>query len=207
MPARLAVLLSGRGSNFEAIADAVDAGRIPDARIGAVVSDVARARGLARARERGLPAHDVLRSRFASRADHEAAVTRILEDARADLVCLAGYMRILSPDFVARWRGRILNIHPSLLPKYPGVSPQRRAIEAGESVSGCTVHFVDEGTDTGPIVLQRVVPIVAGDTEESLSGRILEQEHVLYPEAIVKVLEELRSRPSAAQKPVHRGLP
>jgi phosphoribosylglycinamide formyltransferase-1 len=207
MPARLAVLLSGRGSNFEAIADAVDAGRIPDARIGAVVSDVARARGLARARERGLPAHDVLRSRFASRADHEAALTRILEDARADLVCLAGYMRILSPDFVARWRGRILNIHPSLLPKYPGVSPQRRAIEAGESVSGCTVHFVDEGTDTGPIVLQRVVPIVAGDTEESLSGRILEQEHVLYPEAIVKVLEELRSRPSAAQKPVHRGLP
>jgi len=207
MPARLAVLLSGRGSNFEAIADAVDAGRIPDARIGAVVSDVARARGLARARERGLPAHDVERSRFASRAGHEAAVTRILEDARADLVCLAGYMRILSPDFVARWRGRIVNIHPSLLPKYPGVSPQRRAIEAGESVSGCTVHFVDEGTDTGPIVLQRVVPIVAGDTEESLSGRILEQEHVLYPEAIVKVLEELRSRPSGAQKPVHRGLP
>jgi len=206
MPARLAVLLSGRGSNFEAIADAVDAGRIPDARIVAVVSDVPSARGLARARERGLPAHDLERSRFASRADHEAAVTRILEDARADLVCLAGYMRILSPDFVARWRGRIVNIHPSLLPKYRGVSPQRRAIEAGESVSGCTVHFVDEGTDTGPIVLQRVVPIVAGDTEESLSGRILEEEHVLYPEAIVKVLEELRSRPSAAQKPVHRGL-
>lgn len=207
MPARLAVLLSGRGSNFEAIADAVDAGRIPDARIVAVVSDVPSARGLARARERGLPAHDLERSRFASRADHEAALTRILEAARADLVCLAGYMRILSPDFVAWWRGRILNIHPSLLPKYPGVSPQRRAIEAGESVSGCTVHFVDEGTDTGPIVLQRVVPIVAGDTEESLSGRILEQEHVLYPEAIVKVLEELRSRPSAAQKPVHRGTP
>jgi phosphoribosylglycinamide formyltransferase-1 len=207
MPARLAVLLSGRGSNFEAIADAVDSGRIPDARIGAVVSDVAAARGLARARERGLPAHDVPRSRFASRADHEAAVTRILEDAQADLVCLAGYMRILSPDFVARWRGRILNIHPSLLPKYPGVSPQRRAIEAGESVSGCTVHFVDEGTDTGPIVLQRVVPVVAGDTEESLSARILEHEHVLYPDAIAKVLEELRSRPSAAQKPVHGGVP
>jgi len=207
MPARLAVLLSGRGSNFEAIADAVDAGRIPDARIGAVVSDVARARGLARARERGLPAHDLERSRFASRADHEAAVTRILEDARADLVCLAGYMRILSPDFVARWRGRIVNIHPSLLPKYRGVSPQRRAIEAGESVSGCTVHLVDEGTDTGPIVLQRVVPIVAGDTEESLSGRILEQEHGLYPDAIVKVLEELGNRPSAAQKPVHRRPP
>jgi phosphoribosylglycinamide formyltransferase-1 len=204
---RLAILLSGRGSNFEAIADAVDAGRIPDARIVAVVSDNSRAPGLARARERGLPAHDVERSRFSSRADHEAALTRVLEDARADLVCLAGYMRILSPDFVARWRGRILNIHPSLLPKYPGVSPQRRAIEAGDRVSGCTVHFVDEGTDTGPVVLQRVVPIVAGDTEESLSGRILEQEHELYPEAIGKVLEELRSRPSDAQKPVHRGLP
>ncbi len=200
---RLAILLSGRGSNFEAIADAVDSGRIPDARIGAVVSDVASARGLARARERGLPAHDVERSRFASRADHEAAVTRILEDARADLVCLAGYMRILSPDFVARWRGRIVNIHPSLLPKYTGVSPQRRALEAGDSVSGCTVHFVDEGTDTGPIVLQRVVPILVGDTEESLSGRILEQEHLLYPEAIAKVLEELRTPLSAAQKPVH----
>jgi phosphoribosylglycinamide formyltransferase-1 len=207
MPARLAVLLSGRGSNFEAIADAVDAGRIPDARIVAVVSDNSRAPGLARARERGIPAHDIERARFSSRSDHEAAVTRVLEDARPDLVCLAGYMRILSPDFVARWRGRILNIHPSLLPKYPGVSPQRRALEAGDTLSGCTVHFVDEGTDTGPIVLQRVVPIVGGDTEESLSGRILEQEHGLYPEAIGRVLEELRNRPSDAQKPVHEGSP
>jgi phosphoribosylglycinamide formyltransferase-1 len=205
MPARLAILLSGRGSNFEAIADAVDAGRIPGARIVAVVSDVGEAPGLARARERGLPARAVERARFSSRADHEAAITRILERAGADLVCLAGYMRILSPAFVARWRGRILNIHPSLLPKYPGVSPQKRAIEAGESVSGCTVHFVDEGTDTGPIVLQKVVLIVAGDTEASLSARILEQEHVLYPEAIAKVLEELPSRLSAAQKSVHRS--
>lgn len=207
MPARLAVLLSGRGSNFEAIADAVAAGRIPDARIVAVVSDNSLAPGLARARERGLPAHDVGRARFSSRADHEAAVTRILEEAQADLVCLAGYMRILSPEFVARWRGRILNIHPSLLPKYAGVSPQRRAIEAGESVSGCTVHFVDEGTDTGPVVLQRVVPIVPGDTEESLSARILEQEHLLYPEAIGQVLEALPRLSSDAQKPVHEGLP
>jgi phosphoribosylglycinamide formyltransferase-1 len=207
MPARLAVLLSGRGSNFEAIADAVDAGRIADARIVAVVSDVAAARGLALARNRGLPAHAIDRARYSSRAEHEAAVTRVLEDARADLVCLAGYMKILSPDFVARWRGRILNIHPSLLPKYPGLSPQRRAIEAGDSVSGCTVHFVDEGTDTGLIVLQRVVPIVGGDTSESLTARILEQEHVLYPEAIGKVLEELPRRPTDAQKPVHEGLP
>ena len=207
MPARLAVLLSGRGSNFEAIADAVDAGRIPDARIVAVVSDNGRAPGLARARERDLPAHEVDRGRYSNRAEHEAAVTSVLEDARADLVCLAGYMRILSPDFVDRWRGRILNIHPSLLPKYAGISPQRRAIEAGERESGCTVHFVDEGTDTGPVVLQRVVPIVPGDTEESLSARILEEEHTLYPEAIEQVLEALRRPPSDAQKPVQEGLP
>jgi phosphoribosylglycinamide formyltransferase-1 len=206
MPTRLAVLLSGRGSNFEAIADAAAAGRIPDARIVAVVSDNSRAPGLARARERGLPAHDGERSRFSSRADHEAALTRVLEDARADLVCLAGYMRILSPEFVARWRGRILNIHPSLLPRYRGTSPQRRAIEAGDRESGCTVHFVDEGTDTGPIVLQRVVPILTGDTEESLSDRILAQEHELYPEAIVRVLEQLRGPLSDAQRPVQNGL-
>jgi phosphoribosylglycinamide formyltransferase-1 len=201
---RLAILLSGRGSNFEAIADAVDAGRIPDARIVAVVSDVAAARGLALARDRGLPAHAIERARYSSPAEHEAAVTRILEDAGAELVCLAGYMRILSPDFVSRWRGRILNIHPSLLPKYRGTKPQLRALEAGESVSGCTVHFVDEGTDTGPILLQREVPIVAGDTEESLSRRILEQEHGLYPEAIGRVLKDLEARPIDAQKPVQR---
>ncbi|HEX9303018.1 MAG TPA: phosphoribosylglycinamide formyltransferase [Thermoanaerobaculia bacterium] len=188
---RLAILLSGRGSNFEAIADAVDSGRIPDARIVAVVSDVPGARGLVRARERSLPAFAVDRNLFSSRAEHEAAVLGILGEARADLVCLAGYMRILSPDFVARWRGRILNIHPSLLPKYRGVSPQKRAIEAGERVSGCTVHLVDEGTDTGPVVLQKEVRIEPGDTEESLSARILEEEHVAYSEAIVRVLDEL----------------
>jgi phosphoribosylglycinamide formyltransferase-1 len=190
----LAILLSGRGSNFEAIADAVDSGRIPNARIVAVVSDVPGARGLGRARERALPAFAVDRSLYSSRAEHEAAVLRILDEARADLVCLAGYMRILSPHFVARWRGRILNIHPSLLPKYRGVSPQKRAIEAGERVSGCTVHLVDEGTDTGPVVLQKEVRIEPGDTEESLSARILEQEHAAYPEAITRVLGELEKR-------------
>jgi phosphoribosylglycinamide formyltransferase-1 len=190
----LAILLSGRGSNFEAIADAVDSGRIPNARIVAVVSDVPGARGLGRARERGLAAFAVDRSLYSSRAEHEAAVLRILDEARADLVCLAGYMRILSPDFVARWRGRILNIHPSLLPKYRGVSPQKRAIEAGERVSGCTVHLVDEGTDTGPVVLQKEVRIEPGDTEESLSARILKQEHAAYPEAITRVLGELGKR-------------
>ncbi len=171
------------------------------------MSDTSAARGLALARERGLPAHDLDRSRFSTRAGHEAAITQTLEDAGVELVCLAGYMRILSPDFVARWRGRILNIHPSLLPRYSGTSPQRRALEAGDTVSGCTVHVVDEGTDTGPIVMQRVVPIVAGDTEESLANRILEEEHALYPEAIVRVLEELPEAPSDAQKSVQKDGP
>jgi phosphoribosylglycinamide formyltransferase-1 len=191
---RLAVLLSGRGSNLEAIADAVDAGRIPDAEIVAVVSDVAKARGLAIARERGLPAFAVPRG-VETRSAQEARILRILEEARPDVVCLAGYMRILSPRFVARWRGRILNIHPSLLPRFSGLSPQRRALEAGERETGCTVHLVDEGVDSGPVVLQRRVPIVAGDTEETLSARILEVEHEAYPEAIARVLETLSRRP------------
>jgi len=188
---RLAILLSGRGSNFEAIADAVEAGAIPDAGIVAVVSDVPDARGLARAKERGLPAFAVDRRGFSTRADHEAAILRILGEARPDLVCLAGYMRILSSDFVTRWRGRLLNIHPSLLPRYAGTKPQLRALEAGDEVSGCTVHIVDEGTDTGPIVLQKRVRIEPGDTEESLSNRILEKEHEAYPEAIARMLAKL----------------
>ena len=188
---RLAVLLSGRGSNFEAIAEAAAAGRIPDAEIVAVVSDVPTAPGLARARRRGLPGFAVDRRQFASRRAHEEAVLTILQVARPDLVCLAGYMRLLSPEFVARWRGRILNIHPALLPKFPGLDAQRRALEAGESVSGCTVHFVDEGTDSGPVILQKTVPVLPGDTEETLSARILEQEHLAYPEAIARVLAKL----------------
>ena len=185
---RLVVLLSGRGSNLEAIADAVDAGTIPGAEIVAVVSDVPQARGLARARERGLPAFAIDRREYSSRAAHEADVIRVLERARPDLVCLAGYMRVLSPQFVANWRGRIVNIHPALLPKFPGLNAQRRALEAGETVSGCTVHFVDKGTDTGPVILQRTVPVLPGDTEESLSARILAEEHRAYPEAIASVL-------------------
>ena len=190
---RLAVLLSGRGSNFEAIADAVADGRIPGATIVAVVSDVADAPGLTRAVERGLPAFPIPRG-AEKRREHEARILQVLDAARAELVCLAGYMRLLSPDFVARWRGRLLNIHPSLLPKYPGLNVQRRALEAGEKESGCTVHFVDEGTDTGPIVLQRRVPILSGDTEGSLAARILAEEHRAYPEAIVRVLETLPGR-------------
>ncbi|HKF41479.1 MAG TPA: phosphoribosylglycinamide formyltransferase [Thermoanaerobaculia bacterium] len=186
---RLAILLSGRGSNFEAIAEAVEAGQIPDARIAAVISDVPDARGLARARERGLPAYSVGNERFAGRREREAEIRRIVEESGAELICLAGYMRILSPEFVARYRGRILNIHPSLLPKYRGLHPQKQALDAGENVSGCTVHLVDEGTDTGPVILQKEVPILPGDTEETLSERILAEEHRLYPEAILRVLQ------------------
>jgi formyltetrahydrofolate-dependent phosphoribosylglycinamide formyltransferase len=201
---RLAVLLSGRGSNFEAIADAVRSGRIPEAEIVAVISDVAGARGLERARERGLPAVAVDRERFPSRAEHEAEIGRVLREAGTDLICLAGYMRILSPEFVREWPGRILNIHPSLLPKYRGLSPQRRTLEAGEVEAGCTVHIVDEGTDTGPVVLQRRVPVEPNDTEGTLSARILEQEHEAYPEAIVKVLNRLAGPPKSAPESVHR---
>jgi phosphoribosylglycinamide formyltransferase-1 len=185
---RLAILLSGRGSNFEAIAEAVESGAIPDARIVAVISDVPEAAGLERARRRGLLTFAVDRRQFANRREQEAGVLRILEEARPDLICLAGYMRVLSPEFVARYRGKILNIHPALLPKFSGLHAQRRALEAGETVSGCTVHFVDEGTDTGPVILQKTVPVLAGDTEDSLSERILVEEHRAYPEAIAKIL-------------------
>ena len=189
---RLAILLSGRGSNFEALADAVEQGRIPRTEIVAVISDVPEASGLARARERNLPAHVVDGRKHANRREHEAEILRILESARPDLICLAGYMRLLSPEFVGRYRGRILNIHPALLPRFPGLHAQRRALEAGESVSGCTVHFVDERTDTGPIILQRKVPVLPGDTAESLSARILKQEHLAYPEAVARVLAGLQ---------------
>lgn len=192
---RLAILLSGRGSNFEAIADAVESGAIPNAEIVAVISDVPEALGLGRAKERGLPAQAVDRKRYPSRRAHEGEVLRILERARPDLVCLAGYMRLLSPEFVGRYRGRILNIHPALLPKFPGLDAQRRALEAGETESGCTVHLVEEETDSGPILLQRRVPILPTDTEGTLSARILEEEHRAYPEAIARVLAE-REKPA-----------
>jgi phosphoribosylglycinamide formyltransferase-1 len=185
---RLAVLLSGRGSNFEAIANAVEGRTIHNAEIVAVISDVPEARGLQRARERGLAAFAMPRAAGESRREHEDRILEILDRARPDLICLAGYMRILSPGFVSRYPGRILNIHPSLLPRYPGLEPQRRALEAGETESGCTVHIVDRGTDSGPIVIQRRIPILPGEELESLSARILKEEHQAYPEAIERVL-------------------
>jgi phosphoribosylglycinamide formyltransferase 1 len=187
---RISVLLSGRGSNFEAIADAIADGRIPRAEIVAVVSDVADAPGLRRAAERGMNAFPIPRGRL-TRREHEEQVLKILDAFRTDLVCLAGYMRLLSPEFIARYPRRILNIHPALLPQFPGLHAQRQAIDAGVTEAGCTVHYVDEGTDTGPVILQRRVAVVPGDTVETLSARILEQEHAAYPEAIARVLDEL----------------
>jgi formyltetrahydrofolate-dependent phosphoribosylglycinamide formyltransferase len=185
---RLAILLSGRGSNFAALADAVDSGKIPDAEIVAVISDQPEARGFAIARERGLPAHVIPREDGMTSAVHEGRIRRVLDSARPDLICLAGYMRVLSPELVEAYRGRILNIHPSLLPKYPGLNVQRKALEAGDRESGCTVHYVDAGIDSGPVILQKRVPILPGDTEEALAERILEQEHMAYPEAVNLVL-------------------
>ncbi len=186
-PARLAVLLSGRGSNFEALADACDAGTLP-ARIVSVVSDDPRAVGLARARERGLRAEAFPREAFPDRSAHEGAIARELADASPDVLCLAGFMRLLSADFCARWPLRMLNIHPSLLPSFPGLHGQRQALEWGARITGATVHFVDAGLDAGPIVDQAAVEISPGDDEESLSARILLEEHRLYPRALGRLL-------------------
>jgi phosphoribosylglycinamide formyltransferase-1 len=187
MPKRIGVLLSGRGSNFEALADSIAARRIPDAEIALVVSNREGAPGLAKAIERGIPAR-VIPSKGMEREAYDRVVVGGLDDARVDLVCLAGFMRLLSPYFVAAFRGRILNIHPSLLPAFPGLEAQRQALEYGVKFSGCTVHFVDELLDAGPIVAQAIVPVEPGDTNETLSARILEQEHRTYTEAVRLIL-------------------
>lgn len=184
---RIAVLLSGRGSNFEAIADAIAAGRIPDAEIAVVVSNRANAPGLEKARERGIEAV-VIPSKGRQREEYDREVVALLQEKKIDLVCLAGFMRLLSPYFVQAFRNRILNIHPALLPSFPGLEGQRQALEHGVKFSGCTVHFVDEHLDAGPIVVQAVVPVNDDDTEETLSARILKEEHRIYPEAIRIVL-------------------
>ena len=184
---RIGILLSGRGSNFEAIARQIDDGKL-SAEIAVVVSNVESAPGLRRARERGLNVF-FASSKGLGREAFDRQVIHVLEETRVDLVCLAGFMRLLSPSFIQAFRNRILNIHPSLLPAFPGLDAQRQALEYGVKVSGCTVHFVDEGLDSGPIVLQAVVPVLDGDTEESLSTRILAQEHQIYPEAIQYVLD------------------
>ncbi|WP_026442264.1 phosphoribosylglycinamide formyltransferase [Pseudacidobacterium ailaaui] len=186
-PQRLGILLSGRGSNFLAIADSIAEGRLRGADIAIVISNKADAPGIAVAAERGLPAR-VIEARGRRRAEHDEEIIACLREHRVDLVCLAGYMRLLSPDFVRAFPQRILNIHPSLLPAFPGLDAQRQALEYGVRVSGCTVHFVDEELDHGVIVLQKTVPVLDEDTAESLASRILKQEHLAYPEAIARVL-------------------
>ena len=188
MKKRIGVLLSGRGSNFEALADSVAASRIPNAEIAVVVSNREGAPGIERARARGITAK-VIPSKGLEREVYDRQVAAVLNEARVDLICLAGYMRLLSPYFVAAFPQRILNIHPSLLPSFPGLESQRQALEYGVKFAGCTVHFVDENLDAGPIILQAVVPVEDGDTEESLSARILKEEHRIYSEAVKIVLE------------------
>jgi phosphoribosylglycinamide formyltransferase-1 len=183
----LGVLISGRGSNLVAILDRIAAGDL-DAAVALVISNEPKAPGLQAARDRGIATLVADHRADPSREDHDRTMALALEEKGVRLVCLAGYMRLLSPWFVERFQGRILNIHPSLLPAFPGLEPQRRALEAGVKVSGCTVHFVEEGVDSGPIVLQETVPVLDEDTEAALAARILEKEHDAYSRAIALVL-------------------
>lgn len=183
---RLAILLSGRGSNFQAIHEAIRDGRL-QAEIVLVLSNRPDAPGLQRAINYRYPAYEVDHMQHATRALHEERVLRVLDAAQPDFIVLAGYMRLLSAAFVERYRHRILNIHPSLLPSFPGVDAQAQAVAYGVKVSGCTVHFVDEHLDAGPIIVQRTVPVLDDDTADTLSARILEQEHLAYVEALTKL--------------------
>ena len=188
MAKRIGVLLSGRGSNFEALADSIAAGRIPDAEIAIVLSNRETAPGIEKARARGI-AVKAIPSTGLQREAYDKLVVEALRGSKVDLVCLAGYMRLLSPYFVAAFPNRILNIHPSLLPAFPGLEAQRQALEHGVKFTGCTVHFVDENLDAGPIVVQAVVPVKDCDTVETLSERVLAEEHRIYTEAVRIVLE------------------
>jgi phosphoribosylglycinamide formyltransferase 1 len=184
---RLGILLSGRGSNFLAIADAIAQGRLANASIAVVISNRRDALGIAAAQSAGF-ATEVIEARGRKRAEHDAEIITSLRAHQVDVVCLAGYMRLLSAEFVRAFPQRILNIHPSLLPAFPGLDAQRQALEYGVTVSGCTVHFVDEELDHGVIVLQKTVPVLANDDEHTLAARILVQEHVAYAEAIDRVI-------------------
>jgi phosphoribosylglycinamide formyltransferase 1 len=188
MKKRIGVLLSGRGSNFVALAESVAAGRIPNAEIAIVVSNREGAPGIDKAKERGITTR-VIPSKGLERETYDRQVAVVLNEHKVDLICLAGYMRLLSPYFVASFPNRILNIHPSLLPSFPGLESQRQALEYGVKFAGCTVHFVDENLDAGPIVLQAAVPVHDEDTEATLSERILAEEHRIYSEAVKIVLE------------------
>jgi phosphoribosylglycinamide formyltransferase-1 len=184
---RLAILISGRGSNMAALIEAAQSGRIPHSEVAVVISDQTSAAGLQKANDCGIETL-VINRRGRSREEHDREIVAGLRERQIDLVCLAGYMRILSRGFIEEYRGRILNIHPSLLPSFSGLDAQKQALAHGVKVAGCTVHFVDETLDGGPIIAQRVVPVRESDTVETLSARILEQEHELYPEAVAAVL-------------------
>jgi phosphoribosylglycinamide formyltransferase-1 len=185
---KIGILISGRGSNFEAIARNVQAGKVP-AEIGVVISNKEEAAGLAVARQMGLKAL-CIPSKGKEREAFERELVAALREHEVDLVCLAGFMRVLTPYFIREFKGRILNIHPALLPSFPGVEAQKQALEYGVKFTGCTVHFVDEGVDTGPIVCQAVVPVLDDDTVETLAARILKEEHRIYTEAICLVVED-----------------
>lgn len=187
MVCQVGILISGRGSNMTALADAISDGRIPQARIALVVSDQRAAAGLRRAAERGLETLVIERGQR-TRAGHEHEIIAALRARQVELVCLAGYMRLLSPLFVEAYRGRALNIHPSLLPAFPGLAAQQQALDHGVKFSGCTVHFVDESLDGGPIIEQRIVPVFEDDTEETLAARILVAEHEAYPAAVARAV-------------------
>jgi phosphoribosylglycinamide formyltransferase-1 len=188
MKKRIGVLLSGRGSNFEALAESVSAGRIPNAEMAIVISNKADALGVKRAEARGI-ATRVIPSKGLQREDYDRQVVAVLQENKVDLICLAGYMRLLSPYFVVAFPQKILNIHPSLLPAFPGLEGQKQALEHGVKFAGCTVHFVDENLDAGPIILQAVVPVLDGDDEHALAERILKEEHRIYSEAVKIILE------------------
>ena len=195
-PIRLGILISGRGSNFLAIAESIRTGRLPGVEIAIVISNVAEAPGIAAAAELGLR-NAVLVSKGRKRAEHDADVAILLEASAVDLVCLAGYMRMLSPEFVAAFPHRILNIHPSLLPAFPGLDAQEQAFNYGVKVAGCTVHFVDDELDHGAIILQRSIAVLDDDDAHSLAARILAEEHIAYTEAIARVVSgeyEIRGR-------------
>ena len=184
----IAVLASGRGTNLQALIDAVEEGRIK-ARIALVVSDVEGAFALERAARHGIESQILYPKQFPNRASFEQEMVRVLRSRQVDLICLAGFMRLLGSTLIENFRGRIMNIHPALLPAFPGLHGQRQSLEYGVKLSGCTVHFVDEGVDTGPIIIQAAVPVFSGDTEESLSARILQQEHRIYPLAVQAFVE------------------
>ena len=203
---KLGVLLSGRGSNFLAIARSIREGRLANVEIAVALSNVADAPGIIAAAQLGIPSQ-VLVSKGRTRAEHDADMIAILRAHKVDLVCLAGYMRLLSPQFIAAFPNRIVNIHPSLLPAFPGLDAQQQAIDYGVKVAGCTVHFVDEHLDHGAIILQRAVPVLETDDAHALAERILTEEHLAYSEAIARVASgeyEIRGRRHVKREPAQR---